>query len=55
MMKSSDFLNLAVRLPNSSEEADLRTSVSRCYYGGNIRRYAKDVLKLPVTAQLPRG
>lgn len=32
-MTSSDFLNLAVRLSNSSHEADLRTSVSRAYYG----------------------
>lgn len=32
-MKSTDFLNVAIRLSNSSEEGDLRTSVSRCYYG----------------------
>lgn len=32
-MTGDDFLNLAIRLANSDVEADLRTSVSRCYYG----------------------
>ena len=32
-MTGDDFLNLAIRLANSDVEADLRTSVSRSYYG----------------------
>ena len=32
-MKSNEFLSLAIRLANSDDEADLRTSVSRSYYG----------------------
>lgn len=32
-MRSSDFLALAFRLSSSTEEADLRTCVSRAYYG----------------------
>lgn len=32
-MNPSDFISLAVRLSNSSQEADLRSSVSRAYYG----------------------
>ncbi len=32
-MTGEDFLNLAIRLANSDSEADIRTSVSRSYYG----------------------
>lgn len=32
-MTGDDFLNLAIRLANSDLEADIRTSVSRSYYG----------------------
>lgn len=32
-MTGDGFLNQAIRLANSDVEADIRTSVSRCYYG----------------------
>lgn len=32
-MNPADFIALAVKLSNSQEEADLRTAVSRAYYG----------------------
>lgn len=32
-MDPSDFISLAIRLSNSSNEADLRSAVSRAYYG----------------------
>lgn len=32
-MEPSDFISLAIRLSNSSQEADLRSAVSRTYYG----------------------
>ena len=35
-MKSNEFLSLAIRLANSDDEADLRTSVCRSYYGAYL-------------------
>lgn len=32
-MEPAEFISLAVRLSNSPREADLRTAVSRAYYG----------------------
>ncbi len=53
-MNSADFLALAIRLSNSRNEAELRTSVSRSYYGAFhcvVELIEKCGVKLPEAAE----
>jgi uncharacterized protein (UPF0332 family) len=43
-MDPADFISLAIRLSKSNSEADLRTAVSRAYYGAfhTVRRFLEE-------------